>query len=71
MYSHKYEKFVMIDFGMSELKNFPQKYLELEKFKGTYHYCSEEMKSLFFADRKMRGYVDVYYNDCYCLKKSL
>lgn len=60
----------MIDFGMSELKGFPQGYMELEKFKGTYHYCSEEMKNLFYDGGNKREYVDVYYNDCFCLKKT-
>lgn len=66
MYSPFYNKFVFIDFGLAEYKNFSQSFATKESFKGTYHYCSDEMKSIIFdSDPKL---IDVYYNDCYCLK---
>lgn len=50
MYSGEFQKAVYIDFGLSEVKEFGQGFGEYEQFKGTFHYCSEEMKELCFAN---------------------
>ena len=69
MFSPVYRKWVLIDYGMAESKHFLQGHMEVEQFRGTFYYVSEEMREL-FLDRKS-GYVDVYYNDCVCLKKTM
>jgi hypothetical protein len=69
MFSPEYSKWVLIDYGMAESKHFLQGQMELEQFRGTFYYVSEEMREL-FLDRRS-GYVDVYYNDCVCLGNAL
>ena len=60
MYSKEHNKYVFIDFGLAGNKNFSVGYMEKETFKGTYRYCSQEMKNIF---REPPAYLDVYYND--------
>ena len=38
------------------------------RFKGSFNYCSPEMKKLFTL--KEDGYVDFYYNDLHCLSRT-
>jgi hypothetical protein len=71
MYSPGFDKFVYIDFGLSELKSFSHGYAEIENFKGTFNYCSDEMKQLCFAGTENGTFVDAYYNDCVCLHNTL
>ncbi len=69
MFSPAYGKYVLIDYGMAESKHFSQGRMEIEQFRGTFSYASEEMREL-FIDRKS-AFIDVYYNDCVCLDRSL
>ena len=68
MYSEGLGKIVFIDFGLSELvkENLGTKTESL--FKGSYYFVSDEMKNLIV---KNNGFVDLYWNDLYCLKKSI
>lgn len=47
---------------------FAQGWKEIESFKGTYFYSCDEMKDILI---KGRGFVDAYYNDCFCLNKAM
>lgn len=69
MFSPAYNKYVLIDYGMAESKHFLQVQMELEQFRGTFCYASEQMREL-LIDRKS-VHVDAYFNDCVCLNKSL
>ncbi len=40
MFSPAYNKYVLIDYGMAESKNFLQGQMELEQFRGTFYYAS-------------------------------
>lgn len=69
MYSPALKKLVFIDFGFSEYTSSKIGYMKESVAKGSFHYCSEEMKNLLISD-KQKGYIDVYYNDYYGLKKT-
>jgi serine/threonine protein kinase len=47
MHSNAYHKFVFIDFGISEFRKEKPGDLIKTHFKGTYSFCTEEMKKLF------------------------
>jgi len=47
MYSKSHEKYVYIDFGISEFRREKPGELIKSKFLGTYAYCTEEFKKIF------------------------
>ena len=69
MFSKHFNKAVFIDFGLSEITNAPIGSEKLVSFKGTPDYCCPEMATAFSSDEKQ--FVDLYYNDVYCLLKSI
>lgn len=69
MYSTSFEKNVFIDFGVSEfLPSFLGSQV-LSMFKGTYEYCSDDMKKL--ISKRKPGLIDLYKNDTEMLEISL
>jgi hypothetical protein len=69
MYSRSYEKYVFIDFGISEYRNVKPCQLALTKFSGTYSYCTKEMKKLFKT--RQSSWVNLHFNDAYGLDLSI
>ena len=69
MFSPSHQRMVFIDFGLSRLIAEEIGFKEITGFRGSLHYCSNEMKTCFLEDKEMA--VDLYYNDFYCLKKSV
>lgn len=41
----------------------------LVSFTGSFNYCCPEMLELYLKDEL--GYINLYYNDAYCLEKSM
>jgi serine/threonine protein kinase len=68
-FSKIFNKFVFLDFGFSKSINEPIGYKSFTLYSGTFSYSSDEMKKLFLLKKK--GYVDLYYNDLYCLLKTI
>ena len=66
--SARFNKFVFLDFGFAKYVHEPLGYKTLTKFEGTFKYCSEEMKKIYFL--KNQAYVDLYYNDLHGLQKT-
>ena len=69
MFSRHFNKIIFIDFGLSEITNAVIGCKKLVSFKGTLDYCCPEMATIFSLDEKQ--FVDLYYNDVYCLLKSI
>jgi serine/threonine protein kinase len=65
MFSPTFDKYVFIDFGISEYRNEPQGQLSFTGFGGTHAYCMSEMKKLFKSQSD--GWVNLYTNDEYGL----
>lgn len=70
MWSEKYEKNVFVDFGLSKILRESIGEMTFTHFFGTYGFCSEEMKNLFFYEKKFDK-IDLYYNDMFALEKSM
>lgn len=67
-WSPTFKKLVFLDFGLTAAVPEPKGYKTLTDFKGTYNYCSPEMKKLYHL--RESSYVDSYYNDLYCLRTT-
>ena len=67
-WSEAYKKLIFFDFGMTEVVDAPQGFKTKTNFKGTYNFCSPEMKKLYHL--KTHSFVDAYYNDLHCLQFS-
>jgi len=67
MWSPTFNKNIFVDFGMSQFLKEDIGFNTFTKFFGTYNFCGDEMKKLFYCDNF--GYVDLYYNDAEGLKK--
>ena len=65
-WSEFFGKFVFLDFGFTSVLSEPAGNKSKTGFKGTYNYCSPEMKKLYYL--KKQEYVDLYYNDLHCLE---
>lgn len=63
-WSSTFQKLVFLDFGMTEIIDVSQGYKKLITFRGTYNYCSAEMKK--FYHLKVASFVDTYWNDLHC-----
>ena len=68
-WSTTFQKFVFLDYGFCRYVQEPQGVKSLSQFTGTYSYASPQMKKIYFIPEG--GKVDLYYNDVYCLSKSL
>ena len=69
MWSPFFQKFVFIDFGLSNIIKEEVGFKTFTSFSGTVRFSSEEMKKLYVLQEK--GYVDLYHNDAVSLTKSL
>lgn len=69
MFSQSYMKNVFIDFGISDIlcQNYGEKTLTF--FKGTFTFCSDEMKNIF--EKSRLSMIDLYKNDVIMLEKTL
>ena len=69
MYSRRLRKNVILDYGLAKFT--PEKWGQksLSYFQGTYEYCSDEMKELFF--QKEIEMVDLFKNDVIMADKTL
>lgn len=61
MWSPTYNKYVLIDFGLSKFVKENVGFKTFTAFVGTYRYASPELKKLFVL--KTSSKVDLYYND--------
>lgn len=61
---------VFIDFGLSKIIGEDCGFKTYTAFNGTPRYVSKEMLNLFSVDVTY-GFVDLYYNDVHCLKKTI
>ena len=68
MYSKLQDKYIFIDFGLSDLLKESMGYKYLLGFKGTPNFCSPEMSLAFGSEFKFS--IDPYYNDIHCLRGS-
>jgi serine/threonine protein kinase len=68
-WSSALDKMILYDYGLTAQVISKIGEAELYTFRGTYIYCSDEMKKIRSDDNL--GYVDCYYNDFYGLEKSI
>lgn len=69
MWSPIYNKNIFIDFGLSKIIQENVGEMTLTNFFGTFAFCSSEMKNLMGMNKV--GFIDLYFNDYYCLRKVL
>lgn len=69
LWSPSWEKYALVDFGLSRVVAENVGYRTLTRYLGTYRYTSPEMKKLFIL--KTLSKVDLYYNDIHGLMKSI
>lgn len=69
VWSRERKRALFIDFGLSKMLKEKVGYLSYASFLGTFQYCSEEMKKLYYL--KHRKYIDLYYNDTVGLSVTL
>jgi len=65
MFSPKKQRYVLIDFGLSNIIHETVGFKSLISFSGNLQYCSQEMVELFQENQKK--FIDIYYNDLVCL----
>jgi serine/threonine protein kinase len=68
-FSLSYNSYVFIDFGLSRMVKEDIGSKTESPFVGSFNFCCDEMLELFVKNSS--GYIDLYYNDAFCLKKSL
>lgn len=69
MWSNSLKHEVFIDFGLSQIVKGGPGIKYPMTFKGSPNYCSYQMTSLMISP--VGGYVDIYYNDVYCLNETI
>ena len=70
MWSNSKRKPVFIDFGFSMVVREECGSKTLTSFHGTPTFVSREMFRLFSAKEYKEGFVDLYYNDLFCFRKT-
>lgn len=68
-WSPHFQKMVFLDFGFSLPVKEEIGGRTYTRYFGTFDYSIEEFKKAYFL--KTEVYVDLYYNDLYCLQKTL
>lgn len=68
-WSEAYKKFVFLDFGLTQAVFEPKGYKTKTNFRGTFRYCSPEMRKLYYI--KNSSLIDPYYNDLHSLQITL
>ncbi len=61
MYSRRLKKNIILDYGVTKITEEKWGQKSLSYFQGTYEYCSEEMKGLFFQNEIDK--IDLFKND--------
>lgn len=61
---------IFIDYGMSDFVQESYGYQTKTYFRGCISFCLPEMIKILRSENGTE-YVDVYYNDVYCLKKTI
>jgi serine/threonine protein kinase len=69
MYSRRLKKNIILDYGMTKLTEEKWGQKSLSYFQGTYEYCSDEMKGLFFQNEI--DMIDLFKNDVIMADKTL
>lgn len=64
-WSYTFKKLVFLDFGLTEAVFESKGFKTSTDFKGTFRYCSPEMKKLYHLKQPLL--IDTYYNDLYSL----
>ena len=69
MFSPSKKKMVFVDFGLSQIIQEELGKQTITSYVGSINFCCLEMKNCF--NSKTNGYVDLYYNDLFCLEGSI
>jgi hypothetical protein len=68
MYSRLFNKNIILDYGVAKFISEKWGEKSLSFFQGTYEYCSDEMKELFFRNEITK--IDLYKNDICMAEKT-
>ena len=71
MFSKHFNRYVLIDFNLSDVSNHQLGKKVQISFRGTVNFCCPEMVQNFLASKNQVKKVDPYYNDVYCLQESI
>lgn len=61
---------MFIDFGMSRMVKEQIGFKSATKYRGTLHYCGDEMVSLLDKSPNGSNHIDLYFNDMFGLIKT-